>query len=116
MKLVAGLLGIAVSALSLAGCTQPKTGSVLETALRSRFSQNEFHVVWTVGDQAHPEACGLVHVGSAARYPNSGTLFIVVQGRAYTPNDVPADEFLTWGKQLCGPDWVAPNYISPVFD
>lgn len=113
MKRAAGLVGVVL--LSLLSCAQPRNESVTETALRRRFAQNKFHIVWTLGDRAHQGACGLVHVGSNSdRIPSNDTLFIVVGDHAYTPRDVRPDQFLAWGKQFCGPDWVAPNYITPI--
>jgi hypothetical protein len=115
MKHAANLAGIGVSALLLACCGQPSAESATDTALRARFAPNEFHVVWTMGAQAHPETCGLVRLGSDGHHPPSpDTLFIVVDGRAYTPHDVLPEQFLRWGKEFCGPDWVAPNYIIPI--
>jgi hypothetical protein len=115
MNLAASFVGIGASALSLVNSAEPIKQSVIETALRSRFVQTEFHVVWTLGDRAHPRPCGLVHVGAEGdRIPYNDTLFIVLGGRAYTPQDVLPDQFLKWGKQFCGPDWVAPHYIAPI--
>jgi hypothetical protein len=115
MRLAAILAGTGMSALALVSSAEPIKQTAIVTALRSRFVQTEFHVVWTVGDGAHPRPCGLVHIGAEDdRIPYNDTLFIVVGGRAYTARDVSPVQFLEWGKQFCGPDWVAPRYVTPI--
>lgn len=115
MRSAAILVGIGVSAVLLANCTQHAAKNPTETALRARFAPNEFHVEWTMGNPPHDGNCGLVRFGpDGGRIPSAFTLFIVVDGRAYTPLDVQPEQFLRWGKQFCGPDWVAPNYLTPI--
>ena len=115
MKSAANRVWIGLGVLLLTSCAQPTPKSATETALGSRFAGTEFHVVWTMGTQAHADACGLVRLGpDGGRVPSPDTLFIVAAGHAYTPHDVLPEQFLRWGKQFCGPDWVAPNYITPI--
>lgn len=115
MNLKVNLSKIGLSALLLASCAQPIADSTLEAALRSKFTPTEFQVLWTLGDRAHAGACGLVHLGPENdQMPDNDTLFIIVGTHAYTPRDVSPDQFLRWGREYCGSDWVAPNYISPI--
>lgn len=113
MNLTASFVAIGLSALFLVSCAPPKNEGATEAALRSRFAQSEFQVVRTLGDRAHPGACGLVHPGSQGnRILYNDIPFIVVGGRAYTPRDVRSDQFLAWGKQFCGADWAAELHRS----